>query len=115
MKKVIIPFVLSLIMFSCEKDKIATDDIPDWLMVRIAEDESKIAADARSGLDIAAWIRYEYRGNFYYEYVNQLSSSGPKVYNRNGDLINYGIPYMDYMAGKCCKKYIWKGSAYIGD
>jgi len=115
MKKVIIPFVLSLILFSCEKDKPVADDIPAWLKVRIAEDESKIEADSSSGLDIAAWIRYEYRGSFYYEYHNMLSSSGPKVYNSKGDQINYGISYMDYLADKCCKKYIWKGPAYIGD
>jgi hypothetical protein len=116
MKKIIIPFILSIILFSCEKEKSDSYDIPAWLKLRIAEDESKIAADPRSGLDIAAWIRYEYRDLYYYEYHNMLSSSGPKVYNSIGDLVNFvENSYMDYLSGKCCKKYIWKGSAYFGD
>lgn len=114
MKKIL--FLLSVIVFasSCEKNQIVPDDeVPGWLKTRIARDELTIASNPQSGLDIAAWIRYKYQKEYFFEYHNMLSSSFPNVYNYAGESVNYLIdPYTDYPDKKCCKQYVWKGSAY---
>jgi len=115
MKSIFILLTFSLSLISCKKDSIIPDsEIPAWLRTRIAVDEMKIEADPQSGLDVAAWIRYEFRDEFFYEYHNMLSSSGPEVYNTGGIKVNSELPYTYYNSQKCCKKFVWKGPAYIG-
>ena len=81
---------------------------------RINHDEAIIKLDPKSGLDIAAWIRYEYKGNFYYEYLNLLSSAGAEIYQNDGTKFdNTKIDIFDYQSNRCCRHYIWKGPSYI--
>ena len=115
MKKLVLFFSFSLILISCEKDKIIQNpEIPYWLQDRIARDEEMIKSNPQSGLDIAAWIRYEYAGNYYFEYHNLLSSAGPPAYNYDGtQLVFNQDTYLEYDSNKCCMKYIWKGPSYF--
>jgi len=112
---------LSLLLFflfifsSCEKEDLKPkDEIPGWLRERITQDEKEIKSNPQSGLDIGAWIRYRYLGDYYFEYHNLLSSSGPYIYDYSGIIIvKYQDPFSNYNANKCCKQYMWKGPAYI--
>lgn len=110
-------FLLFLVftISSCEKDYlIPKSEVPDWLRKRIAQDEKEIKSNPQSGLDIAAWIRYEYLDNYYFEYHNLLSSAGPVTYDYDGVIIMLNQePYLNYNADKCCKQYVWKGPSYI--
>ncbi len=114
MKKVIFLFAFVLLAVSCEKTKTQDSEIPSWIQDRITHDEQIIKSDPRSGLDIAAWIRYEYNGDLYYEYLNLLSSAGPKIYYNDGTEFNNTVTNIfDYQSQKCCRVYIWKGPSYI--
>jgi hypothetical protein len=113
--KIIIFFALFLFIFSCERDtETNKEEIPAWLSARINHDEQEIEANPQSGLDIAAWVSYKFNNEYYYEYINLLSSMGPITYNYEGDTINYfEEPYTDYLTKRCCKKYIWRGPSYF--
>jgi hypothetical protein len=115
MKRIIILFSFALLILSCEKVKIVPNpEIPNWLQDRIAHDEEIIKSSPQSGLDIAAWIRYYYDGNYYFEYLNLLSSAGPPTYNYEGTQIIFNQDtYLAYKSNRCCKYYIWKGSSYF--
>jgi hypothetical protein len=114
MKRLIFLFALVLITVSCEKTKTQDPEIPSWVQDRINHDEEIIKSDPKSGLDIAAWIRYEYKSKLYYEYLNLLSSAGPEIYQYDGTKFdNTEIDIFDYQSKKCCRYYIWKGPSYI--
>jgi len=114
MKRITLIISLALIIISCENDQYVRDsDIPAWLKERIASDEEIIAENPQSGLDIAAWIRYKYNESYYFEYLNLLSSSYHPVYNHQGEIIADIDEYQKYSSRKCCKQFVWKGSAYI--
>ena len=114
MKKLLFLFSLVLIMISCVKTQKSDSDVPSWLQQKITHDEEIIKSDPQSGLDIAAWIRYEYKGEYYYEYLNLLSSAGPKTYKNDGTEISFNATnYSDYQSEKCCRYYVWKGKSYI--
>lgn len=117
MKKILFLLFVGLLSYSCEKDNfIPNDEIPDWLKDRIAQDEEIIEANPQSGLDIAAWKRYEYEKNYYFEYINLISSALVPVFKEDGIELNYDNPIFEkYNAEKCCKRYVWKGPNYIGD
>jgi hypothetical protein len=104
-----------MLVSSCEKSQyVPENEVPEWLKSRIASDELTISADPHSGLDIAAWIRYKYMGEYYFEYHNLLFSSMPPVYKYDGTTINYaGTEYTRYQENKCCGRYVWKGPAYF--
>lgn len=116
MKK-ILPLLLlpALLLISCEKQYLVpADEVPGWLKTRIAEIEEEIAENPKSALNIGAWIRYEYKDQYYYEWHNPLSSSFPPVYNADGDMMTYAWDGDDeYYNEKCCKKFVWKGSSWI--
>jgi hypothetical protein len=114
MKNLVLFLCLFLLTSSCEKNQTVPDDeVPGWLKTRIAQDELTIASNPQSGLDIAAWIRYKYQKEYYFEYHNMLYSSLPPVYNYAGESVNFlSDPYINYQDKKCCKQYVWKGSAY---
>jgi len=60
-----------------------------------------------------AWIRYEFKGNTYYEYDNHLSSESRNPYSHEGSRINITVlPYTDYANNKCCKQFVWKAPKY---
>jgi hypothetical protein len=115
MNKLLLLLSFSLLMITCEKEKISQyPETPDWLKARIALDEEIIKSNPQSSLGIADWIMYNYDGNYYIEYLNLLSSSFPPVYNYDGVQITYNQDtYLAYTSNKCCKKYVWKGPLYI--
>ena len=85
MKNLVLFLCFFLLASSCEKNQTVPDDeVPGWLKTRIAQDELTIASNPQSGLDIAAWIRYKYQKEYYFEYHNMLFSSFPPVYNYAG-------------------------------
>ncbi|MBU1013383.1 MAG: hypothetical protein KKG99_10275 [Bacteroidetes bacterium] len=121
MKKPLILLVLSLILISCEKKKdiqnenfVPESEIPVWLKERIAADKIASLTDQYSSLEISAWIRYKYEGNYFFENHNLLSSSFPPVYNFQGSIVPLNEEsYLNYQNVKCCKQFVWKGSSYI--
>lgn len=91
MKKIIaLAFTLSVILISCGKDNLLLpqDEIPAWLKTRIAEDEAKIESDSMSGLDLGAWMRYKFEGEYYFEYYNPIMSSLPPVFAYDGTALH---------------------------
>lgn len=115
MKKLLILIVISLSISACQKDgTLPENDIPQWLKDRIAHDEMIIETDPQSGLDIAAWIRYKYEKEYYFEYHNLLSSAGPETYSITGTEY-HPSDYLDYKDNRCCKVLVWKGPNYIGE
>jgi|SRR5512133_3483178 hypothetical protein len=116
MKNLILLLVPVIMMFSCEKDNDPkTEPLPVWLQVRIDHDEGLINENPKSGLDFAAWIRYEYKDKYYFEYRNLLSSIGPLTYSFDGDLAIFeNNIFTDYLNNRCCEVFVWKGPSYIG-
>ncbi len=114
MKKIIFLLALVLLTVACEKSKTQDFEIPAWIQERINHDEEIIRSNPQSGLDIAAWIRYEYNSKLYYEYLNLLSSSGPEIYQNDGTKLQYAdINIYEYQSEKCCRYYVWRGPSYI--
>ena len=97
-----------------KRQKRKIQEIPSWIQERIYHDEQIVKSNPRSGLDIAAWIRYEYKGKFFYEYLNLFSSAGPEIYQNDGTKFNNSeIDIFDYQSEKCCRYYLWRGPSYI--
>lgn len=115
MRKLSLLIIVFFCLVSCEKNGLVPDnEIPNWLKERIAQDEAKINSDPMSGLDIGAWVRYKFEGEFYFEYKNALSSAGLHLYSETGDqVIASELWWWKYRNNKCCKKYVWKGPSYI--
>jgi hypothetical protein len=115
MKRIIVIFGFALLILSCEKAKIESKpEIPNWLKDRIAQDEETLKSNPKSALNVSAWLRYAYDGNYYYEFVNLLSSMGPQIYMQDGTTFIYtDKKFSKYQSGKCCKLYIWKGPSYF--
>lgn len=115
MKKTLL-FLLPLLLFvSCERDYLVpANEVPAWLKDRIAETEKEISSNPKSSLNICAWIRYTYKGDYYYEWINLLSSHYPHLYNHKGEMMTSALlDFNKYWDEKCCKQFIWKGSDYI--
>jgi len=120
MKKYLIFLIPSLLLISCQKDSSLKDsEIPGWLKERIALDEAVILANPASGLDCAAWIRYDSSGDHFYVYFNMLLSSWPPVYDSDGTQLSFmddggfdDKAYKKFRNSLCCKKYVWKGEKY---
>lgn len=117
MKKVIILLIFSFLSFSCEKENLVpASEIPDWLKNIINQNEKTLSADEKSPVAITAWIRYQYLDNFYFEYINPILSSGPPIYDWNGNLYPFKQDeILKYGKEKCCKQYVWKGPSYFMD
>jgi hypothetical protein len=117
MKKLFFLFSFTLILISCEKWPdflIPSSEVPRWLKERIAHDEKIIESTPQSGLEISAWIRYKWDGNYFFEYRNGFSSLGPEKFNYDGDKIMLNQePYLNFEAEKCCKEIVWKTTDYI--
>ena len=117
MKKILYFITIALMITSCEKWPdflIPSSEVPKWLKERISNDEEIIKSNPQSGLDVAAWIRYKYDEKYFFEYRNGLSSSGPKVYNYDGDQVTFDQEsYLIFETEKCCKEFVWKGPSYI--
>jgi hypothetical protein len=65
MKKLVFLLALVLLTVACEKSKTQDFEIPTWIQERINHDEEIIRSNPQCGLDIAAWIRYEYNSKVY--------------------------------------------------
>jgi hypothetical protein len=115
MKNVFFIFVLILITVSCEKTKTEVNpEIPNWLADKISHDEEIMKTNHQSGLEPAAWIRYNYKGSYYFEYVNLLSSAGPVSYNNDGTEFNVPLnEYLKYQSDRCYRIIIWEGPSFI--
>ena len=117
MKRLIYIITITIFFISCEKSSellIPDSQVPKWLKERISDDEKKMESDPKSGLDFAAWFRYEYEDNYYFEYVNLISSAGPKTFKYDGtEFIYTADGFIDYQSGKSSKRYVWKGPEYF--
>jgi len=117
MKRTPIIVFFSLLMFSCEKDNLVPwEELPEWLISKIENDEQIIEESSNYYLASGAWVRYEWNTEFYYEYWNLLDSTFPRPISHSGDTLeNYTNDYKsDYYQEKCCREYVWKGLKYIG-
>jgi hypothetical protein len=119
MKKLFTFIAFCLLLTSCNKISapnllLPGSQVPKWIQEKIISDEMEIAANPQSGLDISAWIRYEFQDAYYFEYRNGYSSSGPVVYNYKGTKILLNQPpFTSFETGKCCKAFVWKSIHYI--
>lgn len=116
MKKTIILLILSFLSFSCNKENLVpASEIPDWLKSNIENLELQIESGDHPSLNISAWIRYKYLDNYYFEFYNPVSSSGPTPYDWNGNLAFDQEQRLKYYNERCCKQIVWKGPSYFMD
>ena len=117
MKTLILTLTIAFCLIACTKDPflIPSSEIPEWLQEKITQDEKTLKANPESPPSITAWIRYKYNNSYYFEYHNLISSSGPRCYDFNGNIINDPTFFQSYNSNKCCMQYVWKGSNYTGD
>ena len=115
MKKILLLLLPALLLISCEKNYLVpAAQVPEWLEDRIAETEKEIRSDPKSSLKICAWVRFTYEDDYYYEWINLLSSYWPHLYNQKGELMTFdSMDIYKYWNEKCCKQFIWKGPDYI--
>lgn len=115
MKRLLLILICSFSLLSCERELlIPNSEVPDWLKDRINHDEAIIRDSPRSGLDIAAWIRYRYDGKYFFEYLNLLSSAFPSIYNYEGiQVMTSYDEHQAFISERCCKQYVWKGKSYF--
>ena len=112
MKKLLIILLVSISTLSCEKDNlIPKKDIPDWLKENIKGLEQEIEEDPTTYLAYCYWVRFEWKNNFYFEFINPISSSFPIPKDMNGELLSIHTDplYSEYPIEKCCMRYVWKG------
>jgi hypothetical protein len=115
MRKTALIFFFSLVFFSCEKDFLIPDkEVPDWLKLRISQDEQMMHDYPSSCLYYGAWLRYNWLDEYYFEYHCSCSSSSPRAISTKGDTLHIRADDVttDYYIGKCCRKLVWKGPRY---
>lgn len=113
MNKVVLFSLIAFIALSCKKDVYTDAADPDWLKDRIAADEETIKNYSQSGLDMAAWIRYEWQSLYFYDYINPNNSSGSETYTYEGERIYFSyVALAQYHAERCCEVMVWKGAKY---
>lgn len=116
MKRVILLLLPVIMLVACEKQNLVpSGEVPPWLRDMIREAEAGISSPPMFATDMGAWVRYRYEGNDYYEWRNPIMSSFPPVYNRAGFKLTEQSVYIPYQNGKCCMKYVWKGSSFPAD
>jgi hypothetical protein len=112
MKKFLFILLLSISAMSCEKDEfISNKDIPDWLKTQISGLEQEIKADPTTLQAYTAWVRYEWKKEYYFEYINPPSSFHPLPNCMDGKNLD-SVVWDIYEKEKCCMKYVWKGPKY---
>lgn len=114
MQKAVFLVGIIILLGSCQKEYLVpAREVPEWLKERIAADEQVIQEDPTLMAGYGAWMRYQFRGDMYYEYINLLSSKYPDTFNESGQEVNLvDEPYLDYWDDKCCGTYIWRGPGY---
>jgi hypothetical protein len=116
MKRVLLLLLPVIMLTACEKQNLVpSGDVPGWLKELIREAEEGQSTTPMLASDMGAWVRYKYEGNYYFEWINPIMSSFPPVYDVAGDQVMEQAVYAPYQTGKCCKKYVWKGSAFPPD
>ena len=116
MKRVLLLLLPVMMLTSCEKQYLVpSGDVPAWLKDMILDAEKGESNPPMYASDFGAWVRYKYDGNYFFEWINPIMSSFPPVYNQAGDKVMEQVVYVPYQNGKCCKKYVWKGSAFPDD
>ncbi len=117
MKRVLLLLLPVLLPASCERQYLVpSDEVPAWLKEMISEAEAGESTPPMYTTDFGAWIRYRYDGDYYFEWLNPVMSSFPPVYDYDGTLLSLDQDaFIKYQNGKCCKKYVWKGSAFPDD
>ncbi|HEX2969273.1 MAG TPA: hypothetical protein VHO46_09215 [Bacteroidales bacterium] len=114
MKKYLVALALMFSLFSCKDAPYMDPDEPDWLKQRIQADEEIIKSNPQSGLDAAAWLRFEWQGGYYFDYINPANSSGIETYNFKGELIPFATDGREtYEKDRCCEHVVWTGSKYV--
>jgi len=114
MKTTIFFFTIALFLSACAKDNSTSDsDIPEWLKLKIEQDEATIKAHPELMQNHGAWYSYEFNGAIYYEYDNPLSSESRNPYSFAGvRVIITEAPFTDYWNQKCCEKLVWEAPHY---
>jgi hypothetical protein len=115
MRKAVLYFFFSLVLFSCEKDSfVPSDEIPGWLKKRISHDEQLIKDSPKYMASYGAWLRYQWKDEFYFEYHNPLSSSSTVPITFDGDSLKIfsNINDQAYGKGRCCRQYVWKAPKF---
>ena len=114
MKKALLLVTIALLFFSCGKDDSSADsDVPEWLKVKISQDEATINSNPALMQNHGAWYSYEFNGETFYEYDNPLSSESRNPYSKEGVRVNCTVaPFTDYWNQKCCEKLVWKAPHY---
>jgi len=116
MKKLLfITILFSLLFSSCEKSSDTGLDLPAWLKEKIEDHDEIITSEPDSFLKICAWIKHTWKGKYYFEFYNPISSSFPRVYNYEGEIITESKVLTAYYEERCCKTCIWKGPDYFFD
>jgi hypothetical protein len=110
MKKIIFfTSVLAFFIVSCQKEDYKEKEIPYWLKADIQKQEQIINESPRLMNSYGAWLRYQWKKDFYFEYHNDLSSSSPKATSYDGNTqIQVWDTTTNYYKEKCCKVYVWK-------
>lgn len=112
MKKFLLFLLLSFSALSCEKEElILKKDIPDWLKTQISSLEQVIKADPNTLLAYTAWVRYEWKNEYYFEFINPPSSFRHLPKCMDGKNLDSKV-WDSYEKEKCCMQYIWKGPNY---
>ena len=102
MKKVAFVFLLSLLVFSCEKDEKIPSN-PDWLNTMISQLENS----SLPGISIYA---YKWKEEYYYHVSNLISSCMfCEVYDFKGEKISWtGDKFTDFTKNGKMIKVIWQ-------
>lgn len=115
MKKFSLLLIFSLIFFSCEKEYlISENEVPDWLKDHISQAEKSIKENPKGFHSYAAWIRFKWQEEYYFEYHNMASSFLIMPISATGDTLHFspGATSTNYDKEKCCRQYVWKGPNY---
>lgn len=116
MKKIMLLLLFPFIFISCEKNSendflVPENEVPAWLKTSIQKDEQVINATPKYMQSYGAWKRYEWNNEFYFEYINPLSSYRGSDIAFSGERLSYE-EHAIYSKERCCMKYVWKAPNY---
>jgi hypothetical protein len=115
MKKIALLLFISTMFFACEKDcLIPNNEVPDWLKTKINQDEQFILDHPSSCLNYGAWLRYNWKDEYYFEFHCSCSSSSPRAISTKGDTLHIWANDVvtNYYKEKCCRQLVWKAPDY---
>lgn len=114
MNKILLGILFVLVASACKKEETYTDvEDPEWLKARIERDNELIRSNPNSGFEKAAWLRYEWESDYYFDYINLDNSSGVETYTYDGTRLSLSDEAVaEYVAKRCCEHVIWVGPGY---